>query len=120
MTTLRGNTGFDVLGERWIMARRTSVEDRALESCSGYCDFPNSMIVVIKDLDTSEPDSTKNPEEFYKKVARHEVVHAFLSESGLAQSSIGSEAWAMNEEMVDWIAVQGPKIYKVWQKLGAV
>ena len=36
-----------------------------------------------------------------KKVIRHELVHAFLFESGLSVNS-----WADNEEIVDWIAIQ--------------
>lgn len=24
------------------------------------------------------------------------------------------------EELVDWIAIQGPKIYKAWQEVGAM
>lgn len=41
---------------------------------------------------------------------RHELTHAMLSESGLQSES----AWAMNEEIVDWIAIQGPKLMEVW------
>ena len=51
-----------------------------------------------------------------KKNVRHELVHAFLFECGLAENS----NWAQNEELVDWIAIQGPKIYKAWQDAGAV
>ena len=50
-----------------------------------------------------------------------EVCFAFFNESGLASSSFGIEGpWAKNEEMVDWIALQGPKIYKVWEEAGAL
>jgi hypothetical protein len=40
--------------------------------------------------------------------------------SGLADNSNGVDAWARNEEMVDWFAMQGPKIYKIWREVGAV
>ncbi len=42
---------------------------------------------------------------------RHELTHAMLSESGLQSES----AWAMNEEIVDLIAIQGPKLLKLWE-----
>jgi len=29
-------------------------------------------------------------------------------------------AWARNEEMIDWFALQGPKILKAWQEAGAL
>lgn len=46
----------------------------------------------------------------------NEIVHAFLLESGLDENS----EWARNEELVDWIAIQGPKIWKAWQEADAV
>jgi hypothetical protein len=42
-------------------------------------------------------------------------------ESGLADSAMQSpRGWAKNEEMIDWIAFQGPKIYEAWKDIGAV
>ncbi len=55
-------------------------------------------------------------DEIIRRTARHEIVHAFLAESGLDQNS----DWARNEEIVDWIALQGPKIFKAWQEAGAI
>jgi len=37
---------------------------------------------------------------------------------GLTSSSNGVDCRAKNEEMVDWIAIQYPKIKKVFQQLG--
>ena len=51
-----------------------------------------------------------------KSILRHEIVHAFLCESGLQDSSMPSKhGWAMNEEMVDWISSQAPKMLKAFQ-----
>ena len=55
-----------------------------------------------------------------KKVLRHEIVHAYLCESGLEHCSLGEDSWATNEEMVDWMAIQGPKLYKAWEEAGAL
>jgi hypothetical protein len=50
---------------------------------------------------------------------RHEIVHAFFNESGLRESTNHFEgAWCKNEELVDWIAIQFPKIHKVYAELG--
>ena len=38
---------------------------------------------------------------YTKSCLRHEIAHAFLHESGLSSNS----EWAMNEEIVDWIAL---------------
>ena len=53
---------------------------------------------------------------YVRKVKRHEIIHAFLLESGLAECS----DWAQNEEMVDWLARMGPKINTAWQAAGAI
>ena len=56
-----------------------------------------------------------------KQTLRHEIIHAFLHESGLSDSTMQSpRGWAKNEEMIDWIAFQGPKIYEVWEEVGAI
>lgn len=56
-----------------------------------------------------------------KETLRHEIVHAFFNESGLADSSSTVEgAWAKNEEMVDWIALQGPKLCAAWKEAGCL
>lgn len=42
---------------------------------------------------------------FKETTIRHELIHAFLYESGLHGS-----AWSDNEDMIDWFANQMPKI----------
>lgn len=61
----------------------------------------------------AEADSIKDLKKFRDKVTRHEIIHAFLEESGLADNS----EWARNEEMIDWFAIQLPKIANVCEKL---
>jgi hypothetical protein len=39
-------------------------------------------------------------------------------ESGLNASSNSVEGWARNEEMVDWFAIQMPKLIKTFRELG--
>lgn len=67
----------------------------------------------------NEKDITeKGKERKAKKNLRHEIFHAFLYESGLSSNTYGHiGAWAEHEEMVDWFAIQSPKIFKVFQEL---
>ena len=51
---------------------------------------------------------------------RHEVLHAFLFESGLSETAGFSGCWATNEEMVDWFAIQSPKIFEVFSELDLI
>lgn len=89
----------------------------------GFCDGLTHEIVICdmstyKDWD-HEPKKTVTAAE--KQTLRHEIVHAFFNESGLADSSFTYDgAWAKNEEMVDWLATQGAKVYRAWREAGAL
>lgn len=60
----------------------------------------------------------KDLQQYKNSVMRHEIVHAFLYESGLDVCSKG--AWAKNEEMVDWIAIQFPKMMVAFHEVGCI
>ena len=82
--------------------------DEKSEECDGYIHFENKKIFVM-DLSHHQ----ENASSAKGRVIRHELVHAFLYESGLDANS----EWAQNEEVVDWIALQFPKIVKVFEEL---
>lgn len=72
-------------------------------------------IVYLKAYKQSA-ESVKDLIAYQKKVLRHEIVHAFLYESGLWQNAYGSKCWAKNEEMIDWMAIQIPKIQRAYKE----
>ena len=87
----------------------------------GYCDQSTREIIVDDMEKYQEQLGSKADLRIYKKqVTRHEIIHAFLFESGLDVSSVKAESWATNEEMVDWIAIQMPKIIAAMEKAGAL
>lgn len=57
---------------------------------------------------------------YQKKVLRHEIIHAFFYESGLWNNSGASSMWALNEEMVDWLAIQHEKLHTAFETAGAL
>lgn len=69
----------------------------------GLCDYEHKKIYLDDELTKGE----------YIKTLRHEIVHAFFFESGLDLQS----DYARQEELVDWIALQLPKMKKVCDKL---
>lgn len=77
--------------------------------CEGY-----SKEIYIDDFETTK-ETVLNSDEYKRKVLRHELIHAFLIESGLDANS-----WARNEEMVDWFAYQLPKMFKVMKELNII
>ena len=101
-----------ILGMPWEISYRSEDADERLKSCDGYCDWTMRLIVVKEEMTGTLGDMTR----YKMKVARHEIIHAFLLESGLAESSAPCEAWAHNEEMVDWLARMGPRIYAAWEQ----
>lgn len=95
-------------------------KDTGLVNRFGYSN-PVERTIVIADLDFIEgwrDESAKAKQKILNTTLRHEIIHVFLYESGIFGSSTGVDSWAMNEEMVDWIALQFPKILKVYQQLG--
>lgn len=94
----------NVLGVMYTIKEANKVDDPALEECDGYCDDTVKMC-VIDTMNATDALSKKNMTAYKQKVIRHELIHAFLFESGLAENS-----WASNEEIVDWIAAQFPKM----------
>ena len=81
-----------------------------LKDADGYADFTIKKIVVKKLIQDGE--SYEDLELWQRKTLRHEIIHAFLYESGLWQNSF--KDWARNEEMTDWIALQFEKILGVF------
>lgn len=73
--------------------------------------------IVVKKI-IPEKLSLGDLEYYEKKVLRHEILHAYLFESGLRENSNEINSWAMNEEMIDWFALQFPKILKTYKELG--
>ena len=115
----------NILGTEYTILIRKYDEDARFKdrSIDGYCDGLLKQLVLC-DMRTW-PEWEKESEEYVdasmKQTLRHEIVHAFFDESGLADSSFKVNGpWANNEEMVDWIAVQGPKIHAAWQAVGAI
>lgn len=117
------NKKINILGTEYTIETHKVSEDSYLEKnkLAGYCG-EESKLIVIADMSEEKYFSgmdEKEQEVYRKRTLRHEIMHAFLNESGLSDSSNQySGAWAKNEEMVDWFAIQSPKIFKVYSELG--
>lgn len=112
----------DILGTEYRIETHKVSEDSFMEekSLSGYCGEENKLIVVadMSEEKYFEGMDEKEQETYRKKTLRHEIIHAFLNESGLSDSSNQFDgAWAKNEEMVDWFAIQAPKIFSAFKKM---
>ena len=105
----------NILGAQYTITHEHGTS--RLDGMDGYCDDTTKEIVVdTYESDDGKPGVKSKLDVQRKKVLRHEIIHAFAFESGLAENS----PWAQDEELVDWIAIQGPKIWKAWQEVGAL
>lgn len=104
--------GIDVLGSLWCVEERAESDDKDLKDADGYCDYTERLCVVDNYKDDDGKGSLKNLAALMQKNIRHELIHAFLWESGLSTSA----EWAVNESMVDWFAIQFPKLLKAFEE----
>ncbi|MFA5239796.1 MAG: hypothetical protein WC476_08850 [Phycisphaerae bacterium] len=112
----------DILGTEYELVLIGSKSDKALEEMNGFRDAFTKKIVV-NDFSNEEydPTNTRNLPELLRQNKRHEIVHAFMFESGLdADAMISDCPWPRCEEIVGWFAIQGPKIYAAWKQAKAI
>ena len=86
-----------VLGVQYAVEYRTRAQDPELEAadCDGYCDTSIKLCVARKytAAERKEPGSKKCLDDYMRKCMRHELVHAFLYESGLSINSLSRTGW---------------------------
>ncbi len=115
----------NILGTEYTVTVKAYNEDKVFEKdhVAGYC-YSFTKQIVICDMTTykgweNEPLEVIVSQQ--KETLRHEIIHAFFNESGLKNNANSIDGpWARDEELVDWIAIQGPKIYKAWQEVNAI
>ena len=100
----------NVLGTEYTIHETDEHTENRLCDCDGFCDKTTKEICIT----TAPKECSLGDWTWYRnKILRHEIIHAFLFESGL---SVNSD-WADNEEMIDWIAYQLPKIQKALESI---
>lgn len=103
------DTTINVLGTEYtIELRQLNNED-----IDGFTDNTSKLIVIRSD----NYNEVGNFAELQKKQLRHEIIHAFLAESGLQRNWQHIEQFGHDETTIDWFAIQSPKIFKVFADL---
>lgn len=110
----------NVLGTKYTIIDGVP-QEKLGDGVAGFCD-PFKKEILILDFWKHPEWKTEETEKLAtmkREVMRHEIVHAFLNESGLKECATSSYGpWAQNEEMVDWLAIHGPKICTAWKEAG--
>lgn len=105
----------NILGTQYNIKIGNESEYPKLKENYGYCD-PTTKEIVVSNFKSEKENlnSVDNLEYFKAKVLRHEIIHAAFYESGLSECS----DFANNEELVDWIALQFPKLQGIFAEAG--
>ena len=86
------------------------------KDCDGYCDY-TSREIKIRDDNVNEVGDF---DELMRKQLRHEIIHAFLAESGLQANFEHYRQFGHDETLVDWFAIQFPKMIKAFGIVNAL
>lgn len=110
----------NILGTDYNIRIIEPTEEMTKNNWVGLCSSLKKEI-LISDLSNRDDVDSVQFNAYQKETLRHEIIHAFFNESGLQDSSFTFDGpWAKNEEMVDWLAIQSPKIFKVLESMGCL
>lgn len=112
-----------ILGTEYTIKVIEPTEDMQKNGYVGLCSGNDSVITVVDFSKMAEfKDATeKELRNVRAETLRHEITHAFFNESGLKESAcVFDGPWVKNEELVDWLAIQGPKIMRAWKEAGCL
>ena len=108
MKTLNIDTTVTILGAVWTVRSATETEEPRLEGVNGFTDWTTRTICLEKNTQ----GNIGSMETYMKKVIRHELIHAFMFESGLGDS-FEHKDFGQEETIVDWFAFQMGNILNV-------
>ena len=115
----------DILGTKYKVTLEDPEDNEIMRETGalGYMDGQGAKI-VIADMAAHGKCQYLTAEEMKveeRNCLRHEIIHAFLYESGLDRNAAVPEGgWATHEEMVDFFAMQMPKMIEVFRKAGCM
>lgn len=97
----------NVLGTEYKIITDDTIVSQGVD---GLCkSYDKEINIRSKENMLCADDSDEIKEIRYREVLRHELVHAFFDESGL-------DDYSNNEQLVQWIASQFPKMVKAFEE----
>lgn len=86
----------DILGEQYKLLE---IEDKRFEEedADGFCEWWAKELHIRKGIDEPEQGSMLNLKDYRINTIKHEVVHAFMFESGMKN-------YERDEMLIEWIA----------------
>jgi hypothetical protein len=97
----------NILGQKYEVIQDESLKHTDVD---GLClKYSKQIKIRLTELMLDDCEVKEEKQKRYNEVLRHEAVHAFFSESGL-------DCYSNNEDLVDWIANQFPKMYRAFKE----
>ena len=113
----------DILGSEWTVHLIDRNSDNRFDkfNADGFCDYTTNSIDVAnypgQGNPGSEDYSISDGRVQIKHCIAHEMVHAFMFESGLSADWEHPSHFGQDETVVDWIAWQCPKIMEAHKEV---
>ena len=101
----------DILGAKYNV-RIVNRSNLKMQEADGIAEIYSKEILLCQD-EKNDDNAFDNIEDYYRKVLRHEAFHAMFAEMGVRK-------WFEDEELVDMLAMQYPKIKAIMDKCDAV
>lgn len=95
------------------------VADEEMPEGADGCTDQSIQTIKIAEFE-SDRNTIQDMDSYRKKVLRHEIVHAFLYESGMWNNSGSTNCWGMDETITDWIAIQSPKLFQAFKEADCI
>ena len=108
----------NILGSEWKLRICKVSEEPLLKDADGVTDRSTKTMIVRADQDGVEYP-LMDYDNYRKEVIRHEIIHAFLYESGLGNELTHPE-YGHDEMQISWYAIQFPKMLEVFKKAEAI
>lgn len=105
----------NILGTEYEVIKDNTGTNPKLKDANGICELYSKKI-VLEDKFDDDPMNVDNFQDFKDKIFRHEIVHAYIAESGIDECC----SWGRDEMLVDWIARQIPKMCKTMKQAGCL
>ena len=104
-----------VLGTTYEIVFVDEKEEPRIKGKDGFVDKTQCKIYITK---YSEESGFKNRKQYEAVIMRHEIIHAFMIESGLDNNWQHPNEFGHDETTIDWFAMQWHKINKIFLNLG--
>lgn len=101
----------NILGTEYTIVQDNSIVRDGYDGLSEA--YGKQILIRDKKKMLDDGDNKRQKKERYDEVLRHEIIHAFLFESGL-------DSYNHDEQLVNWIAIQFPKMLKAFKDVECI